>query len=197
MFERYVESARRVIFFARYEASQFGSDTIEPHHLLLGIMREARSVAPEVLRTAYARGELQARFEREFPPAARISTSVDVPLSHASKRVLAYAAEECERLAHKHIGPEHLLLALMRDPETAAAKALRDYGVTVGEARLEVAEAVRDRDDVHKQVSHLPDDRITAAARLLDALAAEYGTIEVDTADGKFAITFGTPPGDV
>src|SRR5579872_5525388 len=42
-------------------------------------------------------------------------TSVDLPLSNESKRVLAYAAEEAERLAHKHIGTEHLLLGLLRE----------------------------------------------------------------------------------
>ena len=40
MFERYTEKARRVIFFARYEASQAGTPQIEPVHLLLGILRE-------------------------------------------------------------------------------------------------------------------------------------------------------------
>ncbi len=40
MFERYTEKARRVIFFARYEASQFGAQAIEPEHILLGLMRE-------------------------------------------------------------------------------------------------------------------------------------------------------------
>ncbi|HEX9199721.1 MAG TPA: Clp protease N-terminal domain-containing protein [Acidobacteriaceae bacterium] len=40
MFERYTERARRVIFFARYEASQFGSPNIESEHMLLGLLRE-------------------------------------------------------------------------------------------------------------------------------------------------------------
>ncbi len=43
VFERYTEKARRVIFFARYEASQFGSPCIETEHLLLGIMREDKA----------------------------------------------------------------------------------------------------------------------------------------------------------
>ncbi len=45
MFERYTEKARRTIFFARYEASQFGSQHIEPEHLLLGLLREDKAVA--------------------------------------------------------------------------------------------------------------------------------------------------------
>src|SRR5437868_1114710 len=49
MFERYTEKARRVIFFARYEASQFGSPYIETEHLLLGLLREDKSFAAEIL----------------------------------------------------------------------------------------------------------------------------------------------------
>ena len=45
MFERYTEKARRVIFFARYEASQFGSPDIETEHLLLGVLREGKDLA--------------------------------------------------------------------------------------------------------------------------------------------------------
>jgi ATP-dependent Clp protease ATP-binding subunit ClpA len=44
MFERYTEQARRVIFFARYEASQFGSPYIETEHLLLGLLREDKGL---------------------------------------------------------------------------------------------------------------------------------------------------------
>ena len=49
MFERYTEKARRVIFFARYEASQFGSPYIETEHLLLGLLREDKALANRFL----------------------------------------------------------------------------------------------------------------------------------------------------
>ncbi len=51
MFERYTEKARRVIFFARYEASQYGSPYIETEHLLLGLLREDKALANRFLRT--------------------------------------------------------------------------------------------------------------------------------------------------
>jgi len=44
MVDRFTETARRVIFFARYEARQYGSPYIETEHLLLGVMREGRSL---------------------------------------------------------------------------------------------------------------------------------------------------------
>ena len=49
MFERYTERARRVIFFARYEASQLGSRTIETEHLLLGLIRENNGLTGQLL----------------------------------------------------------------------------------------------------------------------------------------------------
>ena len=53
MFERYTEKARRVIFFARYEASQYGSPIIETEHLLLGLMREDKSLDQPVFALSF------------------------------------------------------------------------------------------------------------------------------------------------
>ena len=54
MFERYTERARRVLFFARYEASQLGSVSIETEHLLLGLIREGKGLT-SVIATHNAR----------------------------------------------------------------------------------------------------------------------------------------------
>jgi ATP-dependent Clp protease ATP-binding subunit ClpC len=113
MFERYTEKARRIIFFARYEASQFGSPLIETEHLLLGIIREDKALTNRFLRAHVA--SIRQQVESQATMRAKVSTSVDLPLSNESKRVLAYAAEEAERLGHKHIGPEHLFLGLLRE----------------------------------------------------------------------------------
>ena len=135
MFERYTEKARRVIFFARYEASQFGSPYIETEHLLLGLLREAKEVAvrfkldPEAIRNQID----SATVIRE-----KVSTSVDLPLSNEGKRVLAYAAEEAERLGHKHIGAEHLFLGLLREEKSFAAELLREAGVALEQARKQI-----------------------------------------------------------
>jgi len=55
----------------------------------------------------------------------KVSTSVDLPLSNECKRVLAYAAEEAERLGHKHIGTEHLLLGLLREENALPRRSFR------------------------------------------------------------------------
>src|SRR5690349_9094058 len=136
MFERYTEKARRVIFFARYEASQFGSPYIETEHLLLGIIREDKGLAMRFLRSGAASIRTQVESQTIF--REKISTSVDLPLSNESKRVLAYAAEEGERLSHKHIGCEHLLLGLLREEGSFAAQLLNNRGIRMSAVREQI-----------------------------------------------------------
>jgi len=138
MFERYTEKARRVIFFARYEASQFGSPYIETEHLLLGLLREDKALTNRYLRSHASIESIRKQIEGHTTIREKVSTSVDLPLSHECKRVLAYAAEEAERLSHKHIGTEHLLLGLLREEKCFAAEILRERGLRLSNIREEM-----------------------------------------------------------
>src|SRR5208282_4953026 len=126
MFERYTEKARRVIFFARYEASQYGSPYIETEHLLLGLLREDKQLANRFLRSNGSIESIRKEIESRITVRERISTSVDVPLSQECKRIISYAAEEAERLGHKHVGTEHLLLGVLREEKSFGAEILQE-----------------------------------------------------------------------
>ena len=52
MFERYTEPARRVLFFARYEASHLGHQAIESDDILLGLVRERKGVSAQLFADA-------------------------------------------------------------------------------------------------------------------------------------------------
>jgi ATP-dependent Clp protease ATP-binding subunit ClpC len=140
MFERYTEKARRVIFFARYEASQFGAPAIEPEHLLLGLMREDKTLTARFLARAQTSLEaIRNEIEGRAPLREKISTSVELPLAPETKRVLAFAHEESDRLQHRHIGTEHLLLGLLREERSMAAEILYDRGLRLNAVREEVS----------------------------------------------------------
>src|ERR1035437_7472937 len=145
MFERYTEKARRVIFFARYEASQFGSPFIETEHLLLGLLREDKALTNRFLRSHASIESIRKQIEGRTPIREKVSTSVDLPLSQECKRVLAYAAEEAERLAHKHIGTEHLLLGLLREDKSFAAEILHERGLRLSTLREELSRVQTDK----------------------------------------------------
>jgi uncharacterized protein (TIGR02246 family) len=139
MFERYTEKARRVIFFARYEASQYGNPHIETEHLLLGLFREDHTLARKFLSEKGGGQSLRDEIESHITRGARISTSVEVPLSAECMRILNMAAEEAERLGQKHVGTEHLLLGILREAGCFAARLLTERGLTLDWIREELA----------------------------------------------------------
>ena len=155
MFERYTEKARRVIFFARYEASQFGSPYIETEHLLLGLLREDRTLTNRFLRAQGSVESIRTQIEECTPVREKVPTSVDLPLSNECKRVLGYAAEEALRLSHQHIGTEHLLLGLMREEKCLAAEILRERGLELSAVRPEIRQLVLEEE--HRRVKQVEE----------------------------------------
>jgi len=141
MFERYTEKARRVIFFARYEAMQYGSPYIETEHLLLGLLREDRSLAKWFPGESSVEPGIRTEIEGQITPRERISTAVEVPLTEECKKVLNLAAEECERLAQRYVGTEHLLLGMLRVEGSLAAKLLGKRGLKLEGIREQLAKA--------------------------------------------------------
>ncbi|MFZ0797703.1 MAG: Clp protease N-terminal domain-containing protein [Terriglobales bacterium] len=141
MFERYTEKARRVIFFARYEAGQFGSPYIESEHLLLGLLRESKALSGRILSgPSFTVDDLRKEVEKHATVGKKIPTSVDLPISNECRSILRYAADEADRLGHKHIGTEHLLAGMLLERDCYAARLLREHGVSLESVRSEIQE---------------------------------------------------------
>lgn len=140
MFEKYTEKARRVIFFARYETSQLGARRIETEHVLLGLLREDKALSSRFFPHAEAALEaIRRQIEGRTVARDKVSTSVELPLSDESKRVLTYAAEEADRLMCSYIGTEHILLGLLREEKSLAAEILYENGLRLSRVREELA----------------------------------------------------------
>jgi len=122
MMERFTERSRRVIFFARLEASKTGCDAIKTEHLLLGLMRENMDLLPEFP----PRSDLAAIRSELFghPPAACVPTSVDMPLTESANRVLQQSAQK-----YGLVTPGHLLLGILDEEQSGACTILKRYGI--------------------------------------------------------------------
>jgi hypothetical protein len=159
LFERYEEKARRVIFFARYEASLLGNPYLEAEHLLLGLFREDKALTATIAPAHEIYDAFQREVQERTPEREKIATSVDLPLSQDAKRVLAIASEESEALGHKTIATGHLLLGLLRVPGLAA-DFLRKHGVELNALRGKVREAVLEH-NTPRPITH-PTQRVHA-----------------------------------
>ena len=138
--------------FSLREARERGSTSIQTEHVLLSVIRVADDITAGIFGKAGVSIETLASAMPE--PKPPIPRSVEVPFHTATKRVLQYAAEESERLqgarladyvlADDHIGPEHLLLGLLREGDATAASMLMQCGVTLDIVRHEIARKLRE-----------------------------------------------------
>src|SRR6476469_9341799 len=146
MFERYTERARRVLFFARYEASQLGSVSIETEHLLLGLIREGKGLTSRIFARSHLSLEnIRKEIEGRTVFREKVSTSVEIPFSAETKRVLQFAAEEADRLLHNYIGTEHLLLGILREERSVAATILMEKGMRLNTVREDIVALLNEK----------------------------------------------------
>jgi enamine deaminase RidA (YjgF/YER057c/UK114 family) len=139
MFERFTEEARRSLFFARYEASQLGSVSIETEHLLLGLIREGKYLMRRVFaRSPLSLENIRKEIEGRTVLREKVAISVEIPFSAETKHVLQFAAEEADRLLHNDIGPEHLLLGILREERSVAASILIANGLRLDTVREDI-----------------------------------------------------------
>ena len=146
MFERYTERARRVLFFARYEATQLGSTQIETEHLLLGLIREGKGLTSRIFARSHLSLEsIRKEIEGRTVFREKVSTSVEIPFSAETKRVLQFAAEEADRLLHNYIGTEHLLLGILREERSVAASILMEKGLRLNTVREDLVQLLNEK----------------------------------------------------
>jgi uncharacterized protein (TIGR03435 family) len=145
MFERFSEPARRALFFARSEASELGSTSLDTQHLLLGLIRESEGLPHRLfVEAGIAVDDMRDDLVRRVPGQPMRPPSEEIPFSAAAKRALQHAAQEAVRLSHDYIGPEHLLLGLLRVEGSIAAEVLTSRGLEFDRARKHVVELLRD-----------------------------------------------------
>jgi ATP-dependent Clp protease ATP-binding subunit ClpC len=125
MFDQFTERARRVIFFARLEASKTGSHAISTEHFLLGLMYENTYLLPE-LPTSLAALRTQLFGP---PPSQTVSQSVDIPLTESAQRALQRSANERYALKHNLVTSGHVLLGILGEEGSDACAILKRYGI--------------------------------------------------------------------
>jgi ATP-dependent Clp protease ATP-binding subunit ClpA len=135
MFERFTERARQVVVFAHDEARAFEHDYIGSEHILLGLLREEDSLAARILDSReITLAAVHAQVVRLVGRGTEVSPG-QLPFTPRAKRALELALRESLSLGHGRVGPEHLLLGLLRVEEGLAARILDSLGITAEEIR--------------------------------------------------------------
>jgi len=125
MFERFTDSARRVLILATRAARTRSCEYVGTEHILLGLIDENDGVAAQTLKSLAVSDDA---LDNQLPATGRSQhpQSGDIPFTPSAKKILAQSLRETSLLGHDHIGTEHLLLALLTDPESTGARLLAE-----------------------------------------------------------------------
>lgn len=135
MFEHFTDKAIKAVMLAQEEARRLGHNLVGTEQILLGLIGEGTGVAANVLKDLgitlpAARTEVEKIIGR-----GNRSVPSEIPFTPKVRRVFEQAFTEARTLRHEYIGPEHLLLGLLREGEGVAAKVLDNLGVDSTTAR--------------------------------------------------------------
>ena len=136
---RFTERAQKVLIIAQQEAAALGFNYVGTEHLLLGLVKEGKGIAAQVLRGMGVDSEkVIEKIEELTGRGDQSAVGQMIYLTPRTKRVLELSVLEARRMNHNYVGTEHLLLGLIREGEGVAAKVLRDLNVDLGKAREEI-----------------------------------------------------------
>lgn len=135
--------ARNVLVLAQKEAERFNHDYVGTEHLLLGLLALGEGVAVMVLKSLGLNlDQLRLEVEKTCGSGSNTKQEGIIPFTPRVKRVMIMAATEAKSMNYNFIGTEHLLLALLHEGESAAAKVLRSMNIDAETIRKEVIRAL-------------------------------------------------------
>jgi ATP-dependent Clp protease ATP-binding subunit ClpC len=139
VFERFTERARQVVVLAQDEARALGHNYIGTEHILLGLLREEEGLAARVLESLDVTvEEVRAQVKRLVGEGDEEIVTGQIPFTPRAKKVLELALREALSLKHSYIGPEHILLGVVRENDGVAARILLDFGADAETIRSEI-----------------------------------------------------------
>lgn len=139
MYERFTDRARKVMQLAAKEAQKLNHNYVDTGHMMLGILAEQSNLACHALAMVVNRDDLRNAFLRAVTRGEELDDSLDPPLTSSARRAVDYAGLKATALGDKHVGPEHLLLGMLKpNSDSIFYTLLLEQGVTPRQVRNEV-----------------------------------------------------------
>jgi ATP-dependent Clp protease ATP-binding subunit ClpC len=136
--DRFTERAKNVLDLAHSAAAELGHGYVGSEHILLALTRESGGVAAKVLRESGLESRLILDLIEKNIGRAGAGEIPPQGLTPRAKRVIELAVTEANRLGHNYIGTEHLLMGILREYDSIAAKLIMSTGVDLNRLYTEI-----------------------------------------------------------
>jgi ATP-dependent Clp protease ATP-binding subunit ClpA len=171
MFEKFTDSARRVVVLSQEESGILGHGYIGTEHLLLGALEACQ----ETGLTGIDINRIRDVIGERVPPNPKLQAG-HVPFTNEAKQVLERSLRETLAAHHTNVSPWHILLATISDPAYTSVQVLTEVDVGLEDLRLHVRDGMRRDAEVHWSAAGQPPDlasRVTSLEYHVRQLTAQ------------------------
>src|SRR5919201_1913228 len=179
--DRLTEKTQEAIQQAQALAQESQQQEITPEHLLLALLQQADGTVPPILRQVGVEpervaAEVKAQLDRQ-PKVYGAETYLGSRL----RRLLDAASTEMERLKDEYLSTEHLLIAIVEEANSDAARILQRSGVT----REKVLQALTQVRGSNRVTDATPESKFQALEKYSRDLAALAREGKLDPVIGR------------
>jgi ATP-dependent Clp protease ATP-binding subunit ClpC len=166
----FTDRVKKVMQLAREESVRLGNDYVGTEHLLLGLIKEGEGVAIAVLKNiGIELDDLSRSIENSITSSGGMMTIGQmIPFTPRAKKVLEVAAQEARTMGHRYIGTEHLLLALLKDSDSAAANVLNTVHVEYERVKDEIDKVLNGSSAEEESSAGMSDPKRKSKTPFLD-----------------------------
>jgi ATP-dependent Clp protease ATP-binding subunit ClpC len=152
MFEHFNDKAIKVVILSQEEARRAGQNVVGSEQVLLGLLAEKSSLAATILTEMGADLNSTRQIIDGITGKGSGFSPANIPFTPKVKTIFENAFREARQFGSNYISPEHILLGITNDPESLAAKVLRQQNIDLDRLRTEIVKRLADRDPVAASV---------------------------------------------
>jgi ATP-dependent Clp protease ATP-binding subunit ClpC len=152
MQSRFTKKAQEALNHAAETAAMLGHGYIGSEHLLLGLIKAEGSLASSILIDNDVTDEKITNLVYQLiAPDSNISVKEPAGYTPRVRRILENASKEAIRFKSELIGTEHILISIIKETESVAARLLNTIGVSIKKMYVDILVAMGEDTNAYKE----------------------------------------------
>lgn len=130
---RYTQTAKNALNKSLELARELGHTYIGSEHILLGLLSEGEGVAAKIASGRGVTYDAIRKIIEETMGTGEPTSVTPGDMTPRTKRIIENSAHEAQKYGQNYIGTEHILLALIAEPDCVAVRIISALGASVRE----------------------------------------------------------------
>jgi ATP-dependent Clp protease ATP-binding subunit ClpC len=132
-FDKFTQRAQEALAAAQEIVDEYNHQELDTEHILLALLRQEDGLVPKILqRLDIMPDVVQRRLQSSMDMRPKVygGATAQMYITPRTKKLLALARAEAERMKDEYVGAEHIMLAIAEEREGESGKIIREFGIT-------------------------------------------------------------------